>query len=141
MFKRFLILGVLTAVLSSAGAIAYGTFYNKNLFDFSLAVGPIMIAATCTFVSIFAACSAWLSNRVLGSWGEFAFNLLFSLGSMASVLMPINYEFPPQVLTEIQEVNFEGVESFFPVYTIPMHFFPVLVWISLKPLFFKKRSV
>jgi hypothetical protein len=139
MFKRFLLMGITTAVLSSAGAIAYGTFYNKNLFDFSPAVGPIMIAATCTFVSILAACAAWISEQTPGNWGEFVFTTLFCAGSMASVLGPINYEFPPALLAELHESNFEGVESFFPVYAIPMHFFPVLVWVSLKPLFFSKR--
>lgn len=140
MFKKYFILGIVASVLSSAGAVAYGMFFNKNLFDFSIAVGPLSIATACTTVSIFAAIMAYAADKVLKSWSEVVFNLIFSVGSMASILSPINYQFPPNILTKIQEVNFEGVESFFPIYVIPMHFFPVLVWVTLKPLFFRNRS-
>jgi hypothetical protein len=140
MFKKYFILAIVASVLSSAGALAYGMFFNKNLFDFSMAVGTLSIATACTTVSIFAAIMAYAADKVLKSWSEFVFNLIFSVGSMASILSPINYQFPPNILTKIQEVNFEGVESFFPIYVIPMHFFPVLVWVTLKPLFFRNRS-
>jgi hypothetical protein len=141
MFKKYLILGIVAAVLSSAGAVFYGIFFNKNLFDFSIAVGPISITAACTFVSIFAAVAAWAADKALKSWSEFVFNLLFSIGTMASIMFPINFQFPKNILILIQGINFEGVESFFPIYAIPMHFFPVLVWVTLKPLFFRKRSM
>lgn len=128
MFGKSLALGIITAILSSIGAILYGNFYNVNLFDYSMVVGPIAIATTCTFVSVFAAVSFWLSNLILKSWGEFVFNLLFCLGSMVSILLPIN-------------ANIEHeIPDFFPVFAIPMHFFPVLVWMSFKPLFFRNRS-
>lgn len=140
MFKKYLILGIVTAVLSSAGAVAYAIFFNKNLFDFSTAVGPVSITAACSFVSVFAAVSAFAADKVLKSWGEFVFNLIFSIGTMGSILLPINFEFPPNMLALVQAVNFEGVESFFPIYVIPMHFFPILVWVTLKPLFFRNRS-
>jgi hypothetical protein len=58
---------------------------------------------------------------------------------MASVLLPINFEIPPGLLEQLHAANFEGVEMFFPVFAIPMHFFPVLSWFALKPLFFRKR--
>lgn len=140
MFKKYLILGIVTSVLASAGAVAYSMFFNKNLFDFSLAAGPVTITAACTFASIFAAVSAFAADKVLKSWGEFVFNLLFSIVSMGSILFPINFEFPPNLLALVQAVNFEGVEAFFPIYVIPMHFFPILVWVTLKPLFFRNRS-
>jgi hypothetical protein len=139
MFKKYFILGIVASILSSAGAIAYGMFFNKNLFDFSMAVGPLSIATACTSVCIFAAITALAADKVLKSWGEFVFNLIFSVVSMASVLSPINFQFPADILAKIQEVNFEGVESFFPIYVIPMHFFPILVWVTLKPLFFRNR--
>lgn len=140
MFKRYFILGLVASVLSSAGAVAYGTFFNKNLFDFSMAVGPLSIATACTTITLFACFTAFAADKVLKSWSEFVFNLFFSVFSMLSVLGPMNFQFPPDILAKIQEVNFEGVESFFPIYVIPMHFFPILVWVTLKPLFFRNRS-
>ena len=140
MFKRALFLGILSAILSSVGAFAYGKFYNENLFDFSMVIGPVSIISTCTFVSIFAAISFWFAEKVLMNWGEFVFNLLFALGSMASVITVLNFNFSPELLEQIHEVNGSDTEVFFPSYAIPMHFFPVLVWMTFKPLFYRNRS-
>jgi hypothetical protein len=139
MFKKYFFLGLTTGVVSSAGSIAYSSFYNQNLFDFSLVVGPVMILATCMFVSVAASVVSWLFDKVLKSWGEFFFNSIFAVVSMASVLLPMNFEIPPVLLEKLQAANFEGVEMFFPIFAIPMHFFPVLSWFALKPLFFRKR--
>jgi hypothetical protein len=46
---------------------------------------------------------------------------------MASILYPIS--------AEVQNDEF----GYFMVYAIPLHFFPVLTWVTLKPLFFRKN--
>lgn len=139
MFKRYFFLGLTAGIVATAGSIAYSSFYNQNLFDFSLVIGPVMIIVSCLFISIMAATVAWLFDKVLKSWGEFFFNSFFAVGSMASVLLPINFEVPSALLEQLHAINFEGVEIFFPIFAIPMHFFPVLSWFALKPLFFRKR--
>lgn len=139
MFGRYLFLGITTSLFASAGAIMYGTFFNQNLFDFSMVVGPVAIVATCTMVSVFGAIMSWLAEKLLRSWGEFVFNFFFSVGTMASILGPINFQFPQEVLEKVHEVNGPDTEGFFPSFAIPMHFFPLLVWFALKPLFFRKR--
>lgn len=140
MFGRYLLLGVLTAAFASAGAYMYGTFYNQNLFDFSMVFGPVAIIATCTLVSVAGALLAWVAEKLLKSWGEFVFNVFFSIGTMGSVLMPINFQFPQEILDKVHAINGIDTEGFFPTYAIPMHFFPILVWFALKPLLFRKRS-
>jgi tellurite resistance protein TehA-like permease len=139
MFKNYFFLGIATGIVASGGSIAYSSFYNHELFDFSLVVGPVMIVATCLFVAVAASVVAWVFDKVLKSWGEFVFNSFFAVVSMASIMLPIKFEIPPALLTQLHESTFEGVEMFFPIFAIPMHFFPVLSWFALKPLFFRKR--
>ncbi len=139
MFGKALLLGIITAIFSSFGAILYGNFYNTNLFDFSMVIGPVSIVTVCVIISVFAAFGFWLSEKVFKSWGEFVFNLLFCLGTMGSILSPINFQFPPAILEQVHAINGVDTEMFFPIYAIPMHFFPVLVWMTFKPLFYRKR--
>lgn len=127
MFKRALFLGISTAVLSSVGALLYARFYNDNLFDYSKILSYTSIAAACTFVSIFACVGFWAASVILKSRAEFIFNLLFAVGSMASILYPIDATVP------------EDTFGYFAVYAIPLHFFPVLSWMILKPLFFSPK--
>ena len=87
MFGKALLLGIVTAIFSSLGAILYGNFYNTNLFDFSMVIGPVAIVAVCVIISVFAAFGFWLSEKVFKSWGEFVFKLLFCLGTMGSILV------------------------------------------------------
>lgn len=140
MFKHYFFTGLCTAIFASAGAILYASFYNKNLFDFSMVVGTTQIISICTGVGIIAAIGAWLFNRLLKSWGEFAFNALFCMVTMGSILIPIEYSFPEALLEKVHAVNGPDSEMFFPIYVIPLHFFPVLAWMSFKPLLFRNRS-
>lgn len=125
MFKQCFFLGISAAILSSVGAVVYAWCYNSNLFDYSHILDYTSIAAACTFVCIFACVAFWAAAMVLKSWGEFIFNTLFAFGSMASIFYPINSAIP------------EDSFGYFVVYALPLHFFPVLSWFALKPLFFK----
>ena len=127
MFKKLLLLGIATAVVSSLGAIMFAKFYNDTIFDYTKILSYTSIAAGCTFVSIFAAVTFWAAQMILKSWAEFIFNAVFAIGSMASILYPIS--------AEVQNDEF----GYFMVYAIPLHFFPVLTWVTLKPLFFRKN--
>lgn len=137
MFKNYFFLGLTVAAFSSIGALAYATFYNKTLFDFSLVVGNVAIVSTCVLVSFIAAFGCWFATKNVKKWGEFLFNLIFSSVTMFSILFTLKFQIPPTVLKEITAINFEGVEMFFPIYVIPMHFVPLLTWFTFKPLFFK----
>ncbi len=127
MFKYCFFLGVSSSVLSSIGAVSYAYFYNDNLFDYSKILNYTSIAAACTFVCIFACVAFWAASMVLKSRAEFIFNLLFAFGSMGSIFYPINSNIP------------EDSFGYFAVYAIPLHFFPVLAWFVLKPLFFRAK--
>jgi len=128
-FKKSLFLGIATAVFSSAGAILYAKFYNDTLFDYSKLLSYTTIAASCTCVAIFASIGFWCATMVLKSWGEFAFNFLFAMGTMGSIYYPLDANMPSDEF------------GYFVVYAIPLHFFPVLAWMTLKPLFFRKALI
>ena len=127
LFKKSLFLGMATAVLSSFGALLFAWFYNTTIFDYSGILGYLSIAAGCTFVSVFASVAFWTASMVLKSWGEFIFNFFFALGSMATILYPMDATIPGDEF------------GYFMVYAMPLHFFPVLSWMTLKPLFFKGK--
>ena len=126
-FKKFLFLGITTAVFASLGAVLYAKFYNDTINDYSPILSYLSIAAACTFVAIFACIAFWASTIVLKAWGEFVFNFLFAAGSMISILHPLT--------AQVEGDDFD----YFMVYAIPLHFFPVLTWFAFKPLFFREK--
>ena len=128
LFKKSLFLGITTAAFASLGAVLYAKFYNDTINDYSKILSYSAIAATCTFIAIFVCVIFWAALRVLKAWGEFIFNLLFAVGSMASIMYPLT--------AQVQGDDF----GYFVVYTIPLHFFPVLAWFAFKPLFFRSKG-
>ncbi|MES2798939.1 MAG: hypothetical protein V4638_02910 [Bacteroidota bacterium] len=140
MFRTYLFLGILTATLASVGAVGYASFFNKNLFDFSLALGNVSIVAACFVSAILMSIGAFFINKAMPKRGEIIFNFLLTSVTFLSILVPLKFQIPPVILAQITAVNFEGVEGFFPIFVIPMHFFPAMMWYSLRPLFFKNTT-
>src|SRR3989338_5672935 len=68
--------------------------------------------------------------KVTPKYGEIIFNFLFALITFASILGPIGYLWP---LDADQDLI-----TYFPMYAMTLHFFPIVVWFTLKPLFIKK---
>jgi hypothetical protein len=73
-----------------------------------------------------------LGYALLAKWlpraGEIVFNFVFVILTFASIMGPFAAKLP---------LTIEAPELF-PGLTVPMHFFPVLAWFTLKPLFIKK---
>ena len=90
-------------------------------------LAAVVILAASIFGGVLAAAGYTLLVRSLKNNGEIVFNLLFTIFSFASLLLPIAYKLP---------LNIETPELF-PGMVIPMHFFPALGWYTLKPLFIK----
>jgi len=128
MFKKALTLGIVSGILAGIAGLIYAhLYYSINEADFSKVASSIRIIASSLAGGIMAAIGFTLLNKWLKRNGEIVFNLLFSILSFASLLMPIAFKLPTSLETP----------ELFPGMVIPMHFFPALAWFTLKPLFIR----
>ena len=135
MFKKSLILGIVSGLLAGVAGLIYAhLYYSINEADFSKIASSIRIMASSLAGGVLAAIGFWALDKWLKDKGEIVFNLLFSLLSFASLLTPIAYRFPRELANEL------GTPELFPGMVIPMHFFPALAWFTLKPLFIRQRA-
>ena len=130
MFKRALYLGIVSGLLAGIAGLIYAhVYYSANEADFSKVVTSVKIISATLFGGILAAVGYTVLVRTLKTRGEIVFNLIFTLISFASLMLPIAYKLPLTIdPTEL---------PLFPGMVIPMHFFPALGWYTLKPLFIK----
>ncbi|HEV2482045.1 MAG TPA: hypothetical protein VGS79_20410 [Puia sp.] len=132
MFKRALFLGIVSGLLAGIAGILYArVYYTANEADFSKVVTSVKIISGSLFGGVLAAIGYTLLAKTLKTRGEIVFNLLFTVISFASLLLPIAYKLPLTIETP----------ELFPGMVIPMHFFPALGWYTLKPLFIKDPKV
>ncbi|HVV03171.1 MAG TPA: hypothetical protein VHC96_03070 [Puia sp.] len=128
MFKKALSLGIVSGFLAGMAGIIYAhLYYSINEADFSKVASSIRVIMSSLAGGVLAAIGFTLLNKWLKRNGEIVFNLLFSILSFASLLMPIAFKLPTSLETP----------ELFPGMVIPMHFFPALAWFTLKPLFIR----
>jgi len=129
MFKKALTLGIVSGLLAGVAGLIYAhLYYSINEADFSKVASSIRIIMSSLAGGVLAAIGFTILNKWLRRNGEIVFNLLFSIISFASLLMPIAYKLPTSLETP----------ELFPGMVIPMHFFPALAWFTLKPLFIRQ---
>jgi drug/metabolite transporter (DMT)-like permease len=130
MFKKSLALGIVAGLLAGIAGVVYaGMYYKINEADFSKVASNVRIIAASLFGGVLAAIGYTVLDKLLKAKGEIVFNLLFSLLSFASLLLPIGHRFSPPIDTP----------ELFPGMVIPMHFFPALAWFTLKPIFIRSK--
>ena len=130
MFKKALILGIVSGLLAGLAGLIYAhLYYSINEADFSKVASSVRIIAGSVAGGVLAAIGFTALNKWLKDKGEIVFNLLFTIISFASLLTPISYKLPTTLETP----------ELFPGMVIPMHFFPALAWYTLKPLFIRQR--
>lgn len=130
MFKKAVILGVFAGVCAGIAAIAFAKVYNSTMgVDFTKVVKPIGLMASCLFGCLLAAIGYFFFTKWMKKSGEIVFNFVFVLLTFASIIgafgatLPLDVQYP----------------EMFPGEVIPMHFFPVLAWFTLKPIIFKQN--
>jgi hypothetical protein len=129
MFKKLLLLGLVSGVLAAVAALIYQKIYVNSLgADFSAIVKPVNIVIVCTLAGLLASTGYGLLTKWLPRAGEIIFNFVLVILTFASILGPFATKLPLEI--EMPEL--------FPGLTVPMHFFPALAWFTLKPLFIKK---
>ncbi len=127
MFKKALLLGIVSGLLAGVAGLVYAHLYfTINEADFSKVASTISILASSLFGGVLAAIGYTVSIKLLKRKGEITFNLAFTILSFVSLLLPIAFKLPLKIETP----------ELFPGMVIPMHFFPALGWYTLKPLFF-----
>jgi hypothetical protein len=128
MFKRALLLGIVSGLLAGIAGLVYArVYYTANEADFSKVASAVKILSSSLFGGLLAAIGYTILVKALKIRGEIVFNLLFTIVSFASLLLPIAYKLPLTIETP----------ELFPGMVIPMHFFPALGWYTLKPIFIK----
>ncbi|RFM31907.1 hypothetical protein [Chitinophaga silvisoli] len=128
MLKKLLILAVVSGILAAVASLVYQKVYAESLGDgFKNIISLQKIFVACIGANIVAAIGYFLLSKVLKGHTEAVFNILFAVITIATIVYPIGYKLPLDV--EMPEL--------FPGLAIPMHFFPVLGWMTLKPLFAK----
>ena len=129
MFKQALLLGIVSGLLAGIAGLVYAHLYfTINEADFSKVASTLRILSSSLFGGVLAAIGYTAFLKWLKDKGEIVFNLLFTILSFASLLLPIAFKLPLKIETP----------ELFPGMVIPMHFFPALGWYTLKPLFLKK---
>jgi len=131
MFKKSLILGLISGILAGIASLVYAQIYNSALgTDFSTIAKPSGIIITCIISGLLAATGFYFSTRWFKHTGEIIFNLSFTILSFITIMGPFAAKLP--LTMEMPEL--------FPGLTVPMHFFPVLAWLTLKPLLFRPEK-
>lgn len=130
MFRKLLLLGIVAGVLAGLTSLIYQKVYTTSLgVDFSKIVMPAGIVIACVVGCLVAAVGYWLLNKWLKSKTEIVFNFIFVILSFASILGAFAAKLPLDT----------NSPELFPGLVIPMHFFPVLAWLTLRPLFIKNN--
>jgi hypothetical protein len=127
MLKPSLNLGLFAGILAASESIIYSKIYSSALgVDFSM----IVTIPNITIASIAVCLVAGIVYLFLYKWLQektgFTFNMMFFLLSLATVVIPFAFKLP---------LTIDNPELF-PGLVIPMHIFPVLAWLTLKPLLF-----
>lgn len=143
MFKKSLFLGVASGVLSGIAGVIFEKVYATAFYtDFSTVSatfgGSIAVKADLTTIMlahIFSCVLASVAFTLFVKWfktkGDAIFSLLFTMVSFMSIVIPISAIFPLDLD--------ESVIMLFPGFAMTMHFFPVLIWLAMKPLFFSSK--
>jgi hypothetical protein len=135
MFKKSILLGLTAGLLAGLACVIFSYVYKESMFtDFSPVVSSMSLVGSCVFGCLLASLGYVLMVKWFPKFGDFLFHLIFMLLTFASIISPIMYRFPP-------ELDVEGIDmitSYFIPFAMTIHFFPALIWMTMKPLFFRK---
>ncbi len=137
MFKRHLFHGLVAGLLSGIACSVYMLVYKEVVFvDFSPVIQYYQFFGASIFGCVLASIGYFYALKIIKNKGEVVFNFLFTLFSFVSILGPIMFSFPP-------ELDVEGIDEitmYFQPFMMTLHFFPVLIWYTIKPIFIVKNE-
>ncbi|MCB0736626.1 MAG: hypothetical protein KDC92_03865 [Bacteroidetes bacterium] len=146
MFKKYLLHGILGGIGAFIACVVWTHLYTTKfyLIDFSPVISTNHMLATCIFVCVLASIGLFALDKFLPKFSALLIGIVFSLISIASLGGVATYDltqFIEPILAIESNFVLEETEllTLFPIYSMPMHFFPALAWFALKPLFFKSN--
>jgi hypothetical protein len=130
MLKKLLFLGLISGILAGIVSVLFQQLYTHSVgADFSTIAKPAGIVISCTIGCLVASLGYWILERWTKGNTDAVFNLVFVVLSFATLLGPIKAKLPLEI---------DRPELFLGL-TVPMHLFPVLGWLTLKPLFLSSK--
>jgi hypothetical protein len=112
--------------MAALAAIIYNRIHHfATEADFSGIVNPGTMIGLNLVVCMIFSIAYYFFIRISKKKRILAFNLLISILSFAAVVIPISISLPLSVKNP----------ELFPGLAVPMVFFPVLAWFTIKPLF------
>ena len=132
MLVRYSLFAIISGLLSGLAAFLYGkVFQEAMLVDYSAVVPTIAMFISSLIGTVLATAGFAGLMRITPRFGEFIFGFLFAMISFLSIAGVFAAQLPDS-----------DDESFYYLiygFAIPMHFFPFVVWYTLKPLFVKAK--
>ena len=142
--KKSLLLGVSSGILAGIAAnILLNIYKEAYLTDFSVVkillgdsmaieLKPMSILLVCTIAGIIIGLLYSLFIHLFKSKGLIIFNLFLSALTFATLVLPMAAKLPLDID--------EDTMMLFPGFAITIHFFPLLSWYTLKPIFFRVKK-
>jgi hypothetical protein len=126
MFRKHFYHGLTSGVMAALAAIIYSRIhFFATEADFSSIVNAGTIISLNLIICLIISIAYYFVTSFSKKKGIIAFHLLVSILSFAAVIIPISISLPLSVKNP----------ELFPGLAVPMIFFPVLAWFTLKPLF------
>ena len=130
MTKGIFIQSLIAGILAAMAANIYNQIYFfATQIDYSNIINVGSLSGLNLMVSLLAGLLYGLLIRLFKAKGAIIFNFVYSVGSFACIIIPLDISLP--LSTPYPEL--------FPGLTVPMVFFPVIAWLTIDPLF-KKSS-
>lgn len=131
MIVKYTLLALISGALSGLGAFLYGAVYQDlTVVDYSSFIPTSAIIIACFVGCILASVGHALFVNFLPKIGDIIFGFLFAFISFASILGVFKATLP--------DSDDESYYYLIYGFAIPMHFFPIVVWNTIKPIFIKK---
>jgi len=124
--KTIFLHGLFSAFLAGLAALIYNTVYSRAFeSDFSAIINPFGIFASSIFGCMIASVGYYFFARRIKTHTDVWFNAIFLLLTFATLISVFSLTLPFTIKTP----------ELFIGLSVPMHFFPILFWLSTKPLF------
>jgi hypothetical protein len=132
MFKKIFFHALLASVITALAAIIYDRIYFfATEADFSKIINIGSIISLSAIVCFCMGFAYYGIARLFKSKAAIVFNFLFSILSFCAVMYPISVSLP-------LDIKFPEL---FPGLAVPMVFFPLLAWHTVRPIFDNAKSV
>jgi len=130
--QKIFLHGLAAGLISAIACLFYSELYSSALnVNFSEVINIFTVMGTCLIGCLLAATGYLILSAKVKTQTtlEVIFNIIFVFLTFLSCIYPFSVKLPLTI----------DFPELFPGLVIPMHFFPVLFWIALNPVF--KHSV